>query len=364
MDFSSVTYSGGWKPASAAAAASHYGDRPTATGTDNLGPLLQNLSIIQGKLETVHRILLDPINSGQTMAMSKEIDSAICGIISSGSALLQFCGQGLGQAPGLQPGVENPAVSAPPPPAMQIGGRTGGAGGKYDIVEIDAVELLTEHVHFCEICGKGFKRDANLRMHMRAHGDRYKSQEALAKPGRTADPAVELLEKVRFSCPFVGCNRNQRHPRFRPLKSAICVKNHFKRSHCPRKYSCNKCNRKTFSVLADLKSHLKHCGRTRWACSCGTTFSRKDKLFGHMALFEGHMPAVNQLPEETKKEEQRPEAEASGTIRGTVEKELQAIDERYFDSLGDDFFGSEFEMEMGLGYSDVVPADDAFREQL
>ncbi|KAL6222911.1 hypothetical protein ACLB2K_006301 [Fragaria x ananassa] len=57
-------------------------------------------------------------------------------------------------------------------------------------------------------------------------------------------------------------------------------------------YSCNRCNKKSFSVVADLKSHLKHCGEARWRCTCGTSFSRKSKLFGHMALFEGHMPAV------------------------------------------------------------------------
>ncbi|KAL0360118.1 UNVERIFIED_CONTAM: protein SENSITIVE TO PROTON RHIZOTOXICITY 1 [Sesamum radiatum] len=42
----------------------------------------------------------------------------------------------------------------------------------------------------------------------------------------------------------------------------------------------------------DLKTHEKHCGRDKWLCSCGTTFSRKDKLFGHIALFQGHTPAI------------------------------------------------------------------------
>jgi len=45
-------------------------------------------------------------------------------------------------------------------------------------------------------------------------------------------------------------------------------------------------------VIADLKTHEKHCGRDKWLCSCGTTFSRKDKLFGHVALFQGHTPAL------------------------------------------------------------------------
>ncbi|XP_060186798.1 protein SENSITIVE TO PROTON RHIZOTOXICITY 2-like [Lycium barbarum] len=161
-----------------------------------------------------------------------------------------------------------------------------------EIIELDAVELLAEHIHFCDYCGKGFKRDANLRMHMRAHGNQYKTPEALAKPEKKHIESSSGNKTKRFSCPFVGCCRNKMHKKFRPLKSAICVKNHFKRSHCPRMYSCTRCNKKSFSVLADLKSHLKHCGETKWKCSCGTSFSRKDKLFGHMALFEGHMPAV------------------------------------------------------------------------
>ncbi|KAK8566178.1 hypothetical protein V6N12_059712 [Hibiscus sabdariffa] len=65
-------------------------------------------------------------------------------------------------------------------------------------------------------------------------------------------------------------------------------------------YSCNRCHQKSFSVLADLKAHLKHCGvegeTKKWKCSCGNGFSRKDKLFGHISLFEGHMPAVEEEP--------------------------------------------------------------------
>jgi uncharacterized Zn-finger protein len=57
-------------------------------------------------------------------------------------------------------------------------------------------------------------------------------------------------------------------------------------------YVCNRCNRKHFSVLSDLRTHEKHCGDHRWLCSCGTSFSRKDKLVGHLALFTGHQPAV------------------------------------------------------------------------
>ena len=34
-------------------------------------------------------------------------------------------------------------------------GRLVGAEGSYDVVEMDPVEILAEHAHFCEICGKG-----------------------------------------------------------------------------------------------------------------------------------------------------------------------------------------------------------------
>ncbi|KAG6607592.1 Protein SENSITIVE TO PROTON RHIZOTOXICITY 1, partial [Cucurbita argyrosperma subsp. sororia] len=120
--------------------------------------------------------------------------------------------------------------------------------GSYEILQLEKEEILAPHTHFCAICGKGFKRDANLRMHMRGHGDEYKTAAALAKPNKEASYETMLIK--------------------------------------------SKCNSKKFSVIADLKTHEKHCGKDKWLCSCGTTFSRKDKLFGHIALFQGHTPAI------------------------------------------------------------------------
>ncbi|XP_058769982.1 protein SENSITIVE TO PROTON RHIZOTOXICITY 1 isoform X2 [Vicia villosa] len=162
--------------------------------------------------------------------------------------------------------------------------------GSYEILQLEKEEILAPHTHFCTICGKGFKRDANLRMHMRGHGDEYKTPAALAKPHKETGSEPKLIK--RYSCPYGGCKRNKDHKKFQPLKTILCVKNHYKRTHCDKSYTCSRCHTKKFSVIADLKTHEKHCGKDKWLCSCGTTFSRKDKLFGHIALFQGHTPAI------------------------------------------------------------------------
>ncbi|XP_071730979.1 protein SENSITIVE TO PROTON RHIZOTOXICITY 2-like [Rutidosis leptorrhynchoides] len=162
----------------------------------------------------------------------------------------------------------------------------------YDIIEMDAADLLAKYTHYCQVCGKGFKRDANLRMHMRAHGDEYKTTAALANPIALSGCTTTKSER-KYSCPQEGCRWNRKHAKFQPLKSMICMKNHYKRSHCPKMYACKRCNQKQFSVLSDLRTHEKHCGDVKWRCSCGTTFSRKDKLMGHVSLFVGHSPAVD-----------------------------------------------------------------------
>lgn len=257
-----------------------------------------NLSALRTRMDSLQNFLSDSVKSNvllpqhQMDRVTSELVSTIHDVIVNGAALLAFCQPPLVRTalPELAPVNPKPDVES-----VAVDSDKEDDNGDFEIVEIDAVELLAEHIHFCEICGKGFKRDANLRMHMRAHGNQFKTPEALTKPEKSTGAGDYFAgggRKTRFSCPYIGCNRNKQHRNFRPLKSTVCVKNHFKRSHCPKMFSCNRCHKKSFSVVADLKSHLKHCGESRWKCSCGTTFSRKDKLFSHIALFEGHMPAI------------------------------------------------------------------------
>jgi len=98
-------------------------------------------------------------------------------------------------------------------------------------------------------------------------------------------------------------------------------------------YSCNLCRKKNYSMLSDLKSHMRQCGESKWKCSCGSTFSRKDKLFGHVALFEGHMPAVVLEDGEKGKQVVAEENEAPMEMASSKDDEI-GMDEDFFHDFG------------------------------
>ncbi|KAI8031582.1 hypothetical protein LOK49_LG01G02792 [Camellia lanceoleosa] len=242
-------------------------------------PILLNLSTIQSKMESLKRFLSNSINNNtlltkhQSEMVSDEISSAVDQVIINGAALLATQPEEIASDLNF---LENHTMN------INGGYKTREAiesDDRWEIIEFSSAQLLGARKHCCDLCGKEFKWYANLRIHIRTHENQSKSSELWKK-------------RARFSCPFIGCERNKLNEKFRPLKSVVCAKNHYRRSHCPKMYSCTRCNRKSFSVLADLKSHLKHCGESRFRCSCGTSFLRRDKLVGHMTLFEGHLPAA------------------------------------------------------------------------
>ncbi|TKY60270.1 SENSITIVE TO PROTON RHIZOTOXICITY 1 protein [Spatholobus suberectus] len=286
---------------------------------ESLHVSLRNLSQLSTRMDSLQTFVSQSIQSHtllthhQMTTVSHEILAAIRHVITNGAALVAA-------SENILPPSENPALDDSPKLD----------GDSETVVELDAMELLAKHLHFCEVCGKGFTRDANLRMHMRAHGDEFKTPEALASRAR----GETRPKATRFSCPFEGCNRNKMHKKFRPLKSVFCLRNHFKRSHCPKTLSCERCRKKSFAVLSDLRSHVKQCrGEATWKCSCGTTFSRKDKLFGHVALFEGHLPALEE-------EKETPVAAAEGLGKQNDDGGLNGLPEGFFDGLDDFGFGS------------------------
>ncbi|KAF0898434.1 hypothetical protein E2562_007270 [Oryza meyeriana var. granulata] len=231
--------------------------------------LLYNLSVLKDRVQQLHPLVVLAVgHNGHGAPLDVSGADAIIQEIVAAASSMMYAFQllcDLGTAPTANINTAPPQEGASIAAVVKTNDHHGGemtAATTDTIIELDAAELLAKFTHYCQVCGKGFKRDANLRMHMRAHGDEYKSNAAL------------------------------RHAKFQPLKSVICAKNHYKRSHCPKMYVCNRCGRKHFSVLSDLRTHEKHCGDHRWLCSCGTSFSRKDKLVGHLALFAGHQPVM------------------------------------------------------------------------
>ncbi|CAO2814318.1 unnamed protein product [Amaranthus hypochondriacus] len=168
------------------------------------------------------------------------------------------------------------------------------ASQNYEVVELEAADLLARYTHCCQVCGRGFKREANLKMHMRAHGNHYKTSLISNNISNNEENnKSKNMGLKKYSCPQEGCRWNKKHSKFQPLKSIVCVRNHYKRTHCHKMFMCKRCNLKQFSVLSDLKTHEKHCGDVKWNCSCGSTFSKKDKLMDHVGLFVGHTPLID-----------------------------------------------------------------------
>ncbi|GJP54323.1 hypothetical protein CLOM_g13424 [Closterium sp. NIES-68] len=117
-----------------------------------------------------------------------------------------------------------------------------------------------------------------------------------------------------FSCPANGCPFNEQHPSFRPLKSKASLRNHYRRAHSPHPLLCSQCGSKSFCLPADLEAHKRRCGPRRWHCSCGNSFSRKDKLTNHFKAFPSHHELATQstlLPAPSNVQ-QAPQVEESG----------------------------------------------------
>ncbi|KQK12241.1 zinc finger protein STAR3 [Brachypodium distachyon] len=265
------------------------------------------LAFLEHKIGHLRGIICSPAPSlpQQQQVVSAELACIISQLASIANDLATDAGTP--SSPASSPSAGTPNAHAVDDEQQQEPVGSSSSPPAYEVIELDKEEILAPpHAHSCKLCGKGFKRDANLRMHMRAHGHSYNHKKEV---NVSPPPAPETKTKKRpapavcYSCPQAGCKRNRAHASFAPLKTAVCVRNHYRRTHCAKTHACRRCGGvKRFAVLADLRTHEKHCGRDRWVCSCTVSFSRRDKLLAHVALFPagaGHSPALPLLPDET-----------------------------------------------------------------
>ncbi|GLJ12687.1 hypothetical protein SUGI_0195810 [Cryptomeria japonica] len=220
-------------------------------GEANLFALTSELSWLQEKAEEVKRFLQREIHDDQEQP-NLALNSIICQEIATSGSILS----------------ESQSLSF---------------AGEEEILEMEEDDILAEHSHLCSVCGKEFQRDGNVRIHMRSHGEEYRGKETLTSSRPKG-------QKSCYSCPFMGCTHNRRHPHFKHLKSMASLRNHYRRSHCARMYACNNCG-KEFSFLGDLKTHGNKCGHSKWQCSCSLSFSTRNKLLRHVGMGrQGHKP--------------------------------------------------------------------------
>ncbi|GLJ12686.1 hypothetical protein SUGI_0195790 [Cryptomeria japonica] len=184
-------------------------------GETNLFALTSELSWLGEKAEEVERFLQSESHDEEHQANST-LNSIICQVITTSTSILSQC-QRLSSA-------------------------------SEEVIEMEEADILAEQSHLCSICGKEFRRDGNVRIHMRSHGDPYKSKKTLISSRRKD-------RKSSYSCPFQGCRYNRRHPYFKRLKSTVSLRNHYRRSHCAKILSFSTRNKLLRHVALGRQGH-------------------------------------------------------------------------------------------------------------
>ncbi|XP_051142751.1 zinc finger protein MAGPIE-like [Andrographis paniculata] len=155
------------------------------------------------------------------------------------------------------------------------------------VVALSPESLLATNRYVCEICNKGFQREQNLQLHRRGHNLPWNLRNNNIEEDDddliTSNSRTTGTRKVKkaYVCPEPTCVHH--HPS-RALGDLTGIKKHFCRKHGEKKWKCQRCS-KLYAVRSDWKAHTKICGTRDHLCdSCGTLFTRKDRLASHRAF--------------------------------------------------------------------------------
>ncbi|XP_041821658.1 zinc finger protein 665-like [Chelmon rostratus] len=187
-------------------------------------------------------------------------------------------------------GDSGPTRNAQPKPKARHHNRERHRNDAYnsDLSEINRGANTVKKPVKCDICGKAFKCQSKLNIHMRSHtGEKPYSCDTCGKRFSQASVLNAHLRIHTGEKPY-SCNTCGKEFR---LSSILKV--HMRMHTGEKPYLCKTC-RKRFCRMPDLKRHMSiHTGERPYSCkTCGRDFRLNSNLKVHMRMHTGEKPYV------------------------------------------------------------------------
>ncbi|KAM4744715.1 uncharacterized protein FYW61_000690 [Anableps anableps] len=200
---------------------------------------------------------------------------------SDGSLGCQLCGKSFGSDAELKEHFKTHVVEKP------FSCNVCGKAFKYNIKLLIHMRTHTGEKPFsCEICGKGFSQKVNLNVHMRTHtGEKPYLCKTCGKRFSDQSGFKRHMTIHTGERPYIckTCNKAFRY--------SVHLMVHMRTHTDERPYFCKTCGR-TFSDPSTLRKHMMtHTGERSYSCqTCGKCFSDNSNLLRHMRTHTGEKP--------------------------------------------------------------------------